>query len=402
MNKTTCRCTAPLLFGLFALTLGCDRNESLAQLPESTKAEGPPKVRVAPVHMKIDRDSIEATGTAAPMSTTKIMPLVPGIIKKLTVHEGDIVKKGQVLAVLDQRNYQLTLRQAKAAVEGADVALQAATREKKRFDKLMKQDATARAQYEQILDKYRGAQIKMKAAQVDLAKAKKALNDTVLRAPYTGVVVKKMASIGDYATSMPPTVLLVLMQISTLQLKVSLPEPDLPRVQEGAGVTIRFPSISREIEASVTRIMRNVDPLTRSFEVIVEIPNEDMSLKPGLFAEVEIAASKPRQRLLIPVGALVDEGSGVHSVMVAERDAARRREVRVIAASSDMSEVTSGLEGDEQVILDPSGILDGDAIRVSKSTNLDHPTKEEPGPAAHTERVSAAGAPAETPAGAAQ
>ena len=150
------------LFLLALLTPGCKESESIAKLPAVAGSTGPRTVRTAAVQVRMDRDEIRATGTAAAPATTKVMPVVTGLIKRLPVQEGDVVKRGQVLAVLDQRQYRLTLRQAQVAVEGARVALDATTREKQRFEKLLQQDATARVQYDQISDKFRGAQAQMK------------------------------------------------------------------------------------------------------------------------------------------------------------------------------------------------------------------------------------------------
>jgi multidrug efflux pump subunit AcrA (membrane-fusion protein) len=122
--------------------------------------------------------------------------------------------------------------------------------------------------------------------------------------------------------------------------------------------------MERTIIATVTRIIRNVDTMTRSFTVVVEIPNKDMSLKPGLYARVKIATSKPRRRILVPTEAVVDEGNGVHAVFTAEGEVARRREVRVAAAGQGETEIVSGLAGSEILVLNPSGLLDGDKIRT--------------------------------------
>jgi multidrug efflux pump subunit AcrA (membrane-fusion protein) len=153
------------------------------------------------------------------------------------------------------------------------------------------------------------------------------------------------------------------MDIHNLELKIALPEPELHRVAEGARVSARFASMDRTVESKIARIIRSVDPLTRSFEVISEIPNDDLSLKPGIFADVKISTSKPRRRLLVPTQAIVDEGSGVFAVFVAQADIARRIEVKVIVASQTESEVISGLTGGEEVIIDASGLIDGDSIQ---------------------------------------
>ena len=275
-----------------------------------------------------------------------------------------MIKKGQVLAVLDQRGFRLGLRQAQAALESVKVMVNATRREKERFEKLWKQKAINRSQYDMVLDKYKGAMAGQKQAMVGIDMARKALSDAVLRSPYDGLVYKKLASVGDFAAAMPPTVLVMLMEIHTLELRISLPEPELLRVKEGSEVEARFPSIERTVKAKVARIIRNVNTRTRSFEAIVEIDNKDHSLEPGLYATVTIKTSKPRRRLLVPEESVVDEGSGVYSVFLLLEDTARRKVVDVISAGVGKTEILSGLKGGETLIIDSSGLLDGDPVKV--------------------------------------
>ncbi len=353
-----------LLAAALLLGGGCKRQEGLPQLPSSTRAAGAREVATVRVQATSKSEIVKATGTTAPRSTTKIMALVPGKVMVIPVKEGQKVTAGQVLATLDQRNFKLTLEQAKAGLAGAKVQLDALTREKLRFEQLLKERATSPSQYEQILDKFKGAQVLYRQAEVGLAQAQKALSDTVLRSPYDGVVAQKLASVGDYATAMPPTVLMVLMETKTLDLRVSLPEPDLPLISEGAKVEAELRSINRTVRTNVSRVVRTVDPLTRSFSVIIEVDNPAMDIPPGVFAEVRITASAPRQRLLLPKDAVVDESNGVYSVMVVVGDRARRREVHVTASGQEQAEILSGLQAGDVAILDPGGLLDGDEVKA--------------------------------------
>ena len=356
-------CLISLLAPLLVLP-ACKDKASLARLPASPSAASERQVRTVTVAHTVDRQQIRATGTTSALSKTKIMPLVPGTIRSIPVKEGDMIKKGQVLAVLDQRGFRLGLRQAQAALESVKVMVNATRREKERFEKLWKQKAINRSQYDMVLDKYKGAMAGQKQAMVGIDMARKALSDAVLRSPYDGLVYKKLASVGDFAAAMPPTVLVMLMEIHTLELRISLPEPELLRVKEGSEVEARFPSIERTVKAKVARIIRNVNTRTRSFEAIVEIDNKDHSLEPGLYATVTIKTSKPRRRLLVPEESVVDEGSGVYSVFLLLEDTARRKVVDVISAGVGKTEILSGLKGGETLIIDSSGLLDGDPVKV--------------------------------------
>ena len=357
-----------LLFSLL-FVVGCQKANSSnkAKLPVAgaAKAGGPRQVRTAQVSLKSTSDVIQATGTTMALSMTKVMPLVPGLITRIPVKEGDRVKKGQVLAQLDQRGFKLGLRQARAAIEMAEVGVSAARRERDRFAKLLKGGAANQATVDQINDKVLGAQAGLKQARVALDMGKKALADTTIRSPYAGLVIKKLASLGDYATAMPPTVLYILMEVHKLELHISLPEPEMGRVKVGSVVTANFTSTDQKVPGAIARIVNNVDPMTRSFNAIVEIPNPEMTLMPGLFAQVEIKTSKPRRRLLVPKDAVVDEGGGVYAVfLLASGGKAARKTVSITESGDGMTEVVAGLKGGETLILDSSGLSDGQQVKA--------------------------------------
>jgi len=358
--------TVALPFLLLASS-GCQKERDLPALPTtaSQSAAGPRQVRTDKLALSSTTEVVRANGTTMALSMTKVMPLVPGLITRLTVKEGDRVKKGQLLAQLDQRGFKLGLRQARAAVEMAEVGVSAAKRERDRFEKLLRGGASTQATVDQITDKFLGAMAGLKQAKIAVEMGQKALRDSTLRSPYDGIVVKKMVSIGDYATSMPPTVLFILMETHTLELHVSLPEPEMGRVKVGLAVTANFTSVGREVSGKIARIVNSVDPMTRSFTAIVEIPNRDMDLKPGLFARVEIKTTAPRQRLLVPKEAVVDEGSGVYAVYLLEGNVARRRPVKVTESGAGKTEVTGGLTPGRTLILNPVGLTDGQRVAAA-------------------------------------
>ena len=254
--KTFTYTTLVLIFSLSCVN-GCKKEGNLAKLPASgaARASGPRQVRTARVTLQDTSDVIQATGTAMALSMTKVMPLVPGLITSIPVKEGDRVKKGQVLARLDQRGFKLGLRQARAAIEMAEVGVSAARRERDRFVKLLTGGAANQATVDQINDKVLGAQAGLKQAQIALDMGKKALGDSVIRSPYDGIVVKRLASLGDYATAMPPTVLYILMEVHKLELHISLPEPELGRVKVGSTVTASFTSTGQEVAGKLARDM---------------------------------------------------------------------------------------------------------------------------------------------------
>jgi RND family efflux transporter MFP subunit len=134
----------------------------------------------------------------------------------------------------------------------------------------------------------------VEAATVAVAMARKAATDADVRAPFAGLVTARLKGEGEWISTMPPAPLIMLAEVDPLDLKVDVPASLLPRVKVGDALTVRLPAVDREITTRITRVVPQVMAQTRAFSVYAELPNEDGSLAPGLFAEVRLAGSAPR------------------------------------------------------------------------------------------------------------
>ena len=122
--------------------------------------------------------------------------------------------------------------------------------------------------------------------------ARKALRDTTISAPYSGVIIKKHVSEGDNAAAMPPTPLVTMEETEALELRVQVPATDVERVKNGDEILIHFPSGPPDMKVKITRVVPTLNPGTRTFSVIVEIDNKANTLRAGLFAEVRLGARR--------------------------------------------------------------------------------------------------------------
>lgn len=285
-----------LTFGLILAGLSAckKQDDAAASLPPAT-GEGAAPMPALPAIQKASSEQGaiapsegRTTGTTYPKQEAQIAPNAGGLISELAVDEGSRVKKGDLLFRQDARDAKLRVDQAKAALAAAQVGLRALETEKKRAEVLVGQNAMNRAQWDQIEARYDGAKVQVDQAQVGLAMAQKYLEDMTVRAPFAGVVTKRLKTIGEMATMMPPTVVLILQDQSTLELRFSLPEQALARVKPGDRVRAKFDAIGVSTDATILRVMPTVDPRTRTVELVAEIPNPDFSLRPGLLAEVQI------------------------------------------------------------------------------------------------------------------
>ena len=298
----------PLLVPLLLLaTVSCERGSEVARLPKptavqpvapapATPAPAAPTPAPAPALAAAADPSVGAAGSASPFlsGTTEahrkstLTPKVSSAVTRVHVREGDVVKQNQPLVTLDTRDFVLRAQQAEAARDGAKVQLDAAKLDWDRIKSLLVEKAVPQSQFDMIDARYKGAKAGLAAAETAVAMGQKALHDSVVRAPFDGLIVKRFVNEGEYASVMPATPLVSIEEIDPVDLRIQVPSTDMAQVAVGDPVHVRLPATGQELELRLTRVVAASDPRTRTFTAIVEIPNSDHSLRSGLYAEVTL------------------------------------------------------------------------------------------------------------------
>ena len=228
----------------------------------------------------------ETTGTLEAKAEIKVAPKSSGTITAVNVDDGAKVKKGQVLFKLDSRDAVLLKKAAETQLRGARLQLKTAQTEYDRISGLVAQNAAPRQQLDQLEAQVEGAKVAISAAQNSIAMANKMIGDATVRSPIDGVVLKKLMSVGEYATMMPPSPVVILQDQSSLELKFSLPERALATIKPKDAVTVTIPSQGTTRQATIGQISPQVDPRTRTVQITAVLDNKDGALKPGMMAEV--------------------------------------------------------------------------------------------------------------------
>jgi RND family efflux transporter MFP subunit len=180
--------------------------------------------------------------------------------------------------------------QAEAALASAMVAESTVKTELERIRALHERGSVAPATFDQVKAQFDAAQAGVEQARTAVARAQQATADTAVRSPIAGVVAKRMASVGDTVSMMPPTVVLIIQDISQIEVRGRVPETLLARLQPGSPVKVRFPAVKVERTVAIERINPSVDPMTRTIEVVALVPNQDRTLKAGMLVELDFAA----------------------------------------------------------------------------------------------------------------
>lgn len=294
------RCATALVSAALLIT-ACKRDKSAYELPASpsvteTAAQiGDAAAGSSEMDAGTDPEQRPFTGTTEPHRKSTLTSRVSGVIAKVHVREGDAVKAGDVVVSIDTSDNVLRLRQAEAALKTAEVQRSTTKIEWDRSHGLLQDRAIPQSQFDAVDARMKGAEAAVAQAQVAVDMARKALADSTVRAPYSGTVTRRMVSEGEFAAVTPATPLVTIEETSILDVRIQVPASAEGLTRPGRPVTLKIPALSREVRAQVSRVIPSADPRTRTFAVIIEVPNEKGELRPGLFAEArfEGAASSP-------------------------------------------------------------------------------------------------------------
>jgi RND family efflux transporter MFP subunit len=296
------------LFFLLGSLLGACQKDQGPKLPPP-KGEGSPPLKPVPTLTELARDvapiptaaaTRAGTGSLRPIREAALGPKQTGVLSAITVEEGDRVKKGQLLFRQDAGQAQLNIEQARAAVAGSKVQLAQAQLDLDRTRALRERGSIPQDTLDQALTRVNALTSALQQSEAALGMASKGASDMSVSSPIDGVVAEKRMNVGETATLMPPSIVLVIQDIDTLELRARVPEAALRTVREGTELSVRFPAVDETRSVKIKRIAPNIDPRTRTIELVADVPNKDGRLKAGMLAEVsyehgEHAAAAPAQ-----------------------------------------------------------------------------------------------------------
>lgn len=353
---------------------GCkEKGEKLTQLPAAETATQQAEVvpvAVVPVKRENVTRSVLATGTSEPARDANLSPQMTGRIASIHVKEGDKVRAGAVLAQLDSVEAGLRVEQTTANAASTRSQYELAKAEYDRLAPLAEKGTVTAQQLQRLAGQRDSLKAAADAAQVMAMDAKRHATNTSIRAPFSGVVSKVLSEVGEVATLMPVTVIVRLVDLSSVDVRVPVHERELSRIAIGNRVVATFPSIGESAEGKVTFISPEIEPKTRSAEVVTRIPNAEGKFRAGMFTEISIDPKGTQESLVVPKNAVGGTGDDRY-VYVVNGDVVEQRKVRVSAVDADTMEVLEGLKLDEPVVLEGIGRLsDGVRVKVREGAEL--------------------------------
>lgn len=274
-----------------------------------------------------------------------------GVVTSVFVKEGQSVRRGEVLAQIDNK---MILR----SIEEVKSGLQLATTIYEKQKNLWDQKIGTEVQFLQAKNNKESLEKKLATLneQLDMAR---------IKSPINGTVEQVNVKIGQNAAPGAPAFRV----INTMDLKIvaSVSEAYVTSIKDGDKVKVSFPALGKDIEARVTFVGRNINPLSRSFPIEINLPSLP-DLRPSMTAVLRVIFNTETQALCVPIN-VVQEVNGKKIVYVAEMDGqqlvARRKEIEVGGVYDNLAEVKNGLKpGDKIITVGYQGLNDGEFVKI--------------------------------------
>jgi HlyD family secretion protein len=254
-------------------------------------------------------NSVSATGTVEPIEQVEVGTQVSGIVDKVYVEYNSVVKKGQLLAEIDKSTLKARLLQSKASLAAAENELTYQTQNFNRTKKLAEAEMVSETEYESALYKLNNAKTTVDRLKSEVEQAEVNLYYAEIYSPIDGVVLDKAVEVGQTvaASFNTPTMFTIAKDLKQMQVEAAVDEADIGQVAEGQRVEFSVDAYPGEIfTGTVTQV--RLMPVTNNnvvtYTVIIDAPNPELKLKPGLTAVVTIITSEKHDVLTIPQSAI--------------------------------------------------------------------------------------------------
>jgi len=289
-------------------------------------------------------------GAVEAVNQSTVSAQTSGRVVELPYDVGDFVESGAVIARLTTTEQRARSEAQGAALAGARAQLAEAQLAHDRMKDVYAKRLVAKAQYDKSVTDLDAARARHEAAQASLTEAREGLGYTVIKAPYSGIVVARHVQMGETVT--PGRQLMTGLSLEHLRAVVEIPQQHIGPLRKHRRARVILPD-GRSVEASELRIPPSANPATHSFRVLVTLPQGDHGVFPGTLVKVAFVSGE-QERLLVPPGSIVRRGEVTAVYAVNQAGRASLRYLRIGSPAADgRIPVLAGLHAGERIALDP-------------------------------------------------
>ncbi len=335
-----------------------------------------PTVRDVPVEIRAPVD-------LRPREQADIVSKQVGYLSAVLVDRGDAVKKGQLLALVRPSELPDQLQAARGQLQQAEAALEQAKLNRTRLGSLAPTGVVSTQELQQSSTALAQAEAAEAAARAQLQAVAVRLGETKIESPIDGVVMQRRFDAGSLVGPQNGAILTV-GRTDPLRVFVAVREQESSQVAIGQKVFVSVDALpDQTLAGSVVRLSPGFDPLTRTLEAEVHLPNSDGKLRPGMYGRARIQVGLHKNTLTVPESAVQLSGNQRFLFVITDGKA-QRRAVTIGVDGGTFLEVRTGLQPEEQVVVAGSDALaDGSAVRTQSGTAPWQQPTTKPSPTTH-------------------
>jgi RND family efflux transporter MFP subunit len=308
---------------------------------------------------------------------------IPEKITSLNVDVNDVVQKGDILATVNDVKIRQGVLQAEAGLASAKAQYENISTEWDRIQKLYKESAVSKSQYDAVRTQKEAAEAAVKQLSAGLKSAKEQLADTKIKAPISGIISARNYNFGDQTSSQYPAFTII--DMDTVKIYIDIVEYQVAQIKEGQKALIRVNGYPNKVfEGVVAKVYPTLNPLSRSVKAEIVIDNEDLLLKPGMYANVDVITDCKDNVPVIPPYCIIKKtnleylGGEVSNtrvktekyVYVIREDIAYQKQIATGIEEANAIEIINGINiGDVIVTRGQYDLSDSTLVRIIEKGN---------------------------------
>ena len=339
-------------FGLAIFLTGCSKEEKQEKLAFADETVIP--VKTAKVESAVRSEPIRVAGTVASSEEAKLSFKVGGIVSKVYVKEGQTVRKGQLLAVLDMTEIDAQVSQANFSAEKSE-------RDMQRVKNMLNDTAATLEQLQNATTGYEVSQQNLKIAKFNQEYAK-------IISPIDGTVTRKQINEGEFAGAGTPGLIIASNRRADWVVRVGISDKDWARLKLGDRASVQLDAYPEQsFRGTVTNLAQSADPASKLYQAEIRIDPAGKRFATGLYAKAELTPSQSRSYSVIPVEGIIEGNGSKGFVFVNDKGKAKRIPITIGFLDGDKVLVNSGLDGVTEILTAGSAFLTDSSAIVIKN-----------------------------------
>lgn len=345
-----------------ATTTSAIKNTTLEFLPQEI-------FKVTPIDLK---QTMALSGALRAVDQASVKARVAAEVREVLVREGESVTAGQILVRMDTSEFQARVDQAKGNLHAMRAQLDIATKNRDNNRALLDKGFISRAAFDNTASQFAAAQANVESAQGALDIVQKLLNDSVVRAPISGLIAVRNVQPGEKVST--DYKLLDIVNLKRMECEALVPTSDIPKIKIGQSVLLHIEGLTEEYIGNVTRINPATQAGSRSIAIYIQVANPQDMLKVGMFVDAQLVLRTKAHVIAIPLTAVHKESSGAYvyaleNNLIVKKNVTLGQEGR--SGEVALIEITSGLNAEDQIVkTDMGNLRPGTAVRMTQASAI--------------------------------